>query len=401
MERSFRAYWNWIAKVLFTGVAVVLLLIVTGCSERRSEVEEAEAHHEEMENAVHLSQDELKEFGITLDVVGAAWLEITAELPGEITLNRDRLARVMPRVSGIVREVRKRLGDTVQKDEVMAVIESRDLADAKSGLLAIRERLMLAKAAFERESQLHEKRITSELEFLDARRQLAEARIAVRSAEQKLHALGFSEQELNRLSTEADVDYTLYEIRAPFKGTVIQKHIAVGEAMESYTELYVVADLRTVWVDLTVYPKDLSLIRVGQEVTIHDGMGIPPAEGTISYMGPLVGESTRTALARVVLANPQAVLRPGMFVSATVKVKRYRVNVAVPLSAVQSIDGMDCVFVKKGTELVATPVTLGTRAGDLAEVISGLPAGALCAVTGTFTLKAQLAKDSFGEAHRH
>ncbi len=401
MELRVESYRDWIMKVLTTGLAAVLLLIVTGCGEKHSGSKKDEDHHGESEQAVHLSQKELAEFGVKLDVVGPAMLGITMELPGEITLNRDRVAHVVPRVSGIVREVRKRLGDSVQKGEVMVVIESRDLADAKSGFLAARERLTLADAAYEREFRLYKKRITSEQEFLDARRQQAEARIVMRSTEQKLHALGFSEKALEKLSSEPDVDYTLYEIRAPFIGTVIQKHVAIGEAVEAHTELYVVADLRTVWVDLTVYPKDLSVIRVGQAVTVHDGVGIPQARGTISYVGHLVGESTRTALARVVLTNRDGLLRPGMFVSATVQAGKYQVKQAVPLSALQNIEGKDCIFVAKGDELVATPVTLGRRSGKMVEVVSGLPAGVRCAVSGTFTLKAQLLKDSFGEGHGH
>ncbi len=400
-RQNMKVFWNWSGRGVFMTVMAVSLLLAAACGGSRAEEGKSEVHHEETEQAVHLSQKELKEFGITVAAAGPASLDVTVDLPGEITLNWDRVAHVVPRVSGIVREVRKRLGDTVRKGEIMVVIESRDLADAKSAFLAARERLTLVEAAFERESRLHKKRITSEQEFLNARRDLAEGRIAVRSAEQKLHALGFSETELNKLSTEADVDYTLYEIRAPFKGTVIQKHVVLGEAMEAHAELFVVADLSIVWVDLTVYPKDLPLIHVGQEVTIHDGPGFPPVAGKISYIGSLVGESTRTALARVVLSNPKGVLRPGMFVSASVKVSRRQVNVTLPSAAVQNIDGKDCVFVQQGDELVKTPVKLGKRSGDLVEVVSGLPAGTLCAVSGTFTLKAQLAKDSFGEGHGH
>ncbi|NOZ14170.1 MAG: efflux RND transporter periplasmic adaptor subunit [Acidobacteria bacterium] len=394
-------FWRQDWKSIPMAVTAVFLLMTAACGGNRAGKGKSEVHHEEAEQAVHLSEKELEEFGITVAAAGPASLDVMAKLPGEITLNRDRVAHVVPRVSGIVREVRKRLGDRVRKGEIMAIIESRDLADAKSSFLAARERLTLAEAAFERESRLYKKRITSEQEFLNARRDLAEGRIAVRAAEQKLHTLGFSETELNKLSTEADVDYTLYEIRAPFKGTVIQKHVALGEAMDAHAELFVVADLSTVWVDLTVYPKDLPLIRVGQEVTIHDGPGFSPVAGRISYIGSLVGESTRTALARVVLANPKGVFRPGMFVSASVKMSRRQVSVTVPLTAVQNIDGENCVFVRKGSELVKTPVKLGERGSGFVEIISGLTAGTLCAVSGTFTLKAQLAKDSFGEGHGH
>ena len=87
------------------------------------------------------------------------------------------------------------------------------------------------------------------------------------------------------------------------------------------SEAYVVADLRSVWVDLRVYQKDLPLVRPGQPVVIAAGHGIPDAQGTIAYVGPLVGEQTRTALARVVLPNPNGHWRPGLFVTGNVVVQ--------------------------------------------------------------------------------
>ena len=121
-------------------------------------------------------------------------------LPAEIALNGDRIAHVVPRIPGVVRSVIKTLGDKVRAGEVLAVIHSRELADYKAGYLGAREKITLAETMYEREKSLWEKKITAEQDYLKAKRDVADARIELRSAEQKLHALGFSEEYLETIA---------------------------------------------------------------------------------------------------------------------------------------------------------------------------------------------------------
>lgn len=356
-------------------------------------------HHEE--EVVKLSEDEIKEFGIEIGTAGPGNLHIFVDLPGEVRPNADRLAHVVPRVSGIIRSVRKKLGDMVRKGEVMAVIESRDLADAKSAFLSAKERTILAEANFNREEKLWKKKISPEREYLESKQALAEAKIELRSAEQKLHALGFTDKELARLPEHPDISFTRYEIAAPFDGTVIEKHISLGEVLKDDTEAFVIADLGTVWVDLNVYQKDLPHIRKGQPVTVSSGPGIPDAKGQIAYLGPVVGEKTRTVLARVVLPNPDGLLRPGLFVNGRVTVDEQEVPLLVRKTAIQTIEDEPVVFIQDEDGFEPRSVIIG-RSDDLnAEIISGISAGQRYVAKGAFTLKAQLAKGSFESGHSH
>jgi len=360
---------------------------------------ESEGGHEE--GVVRLSADEMKEFGIVVREAGPGRLDTFVDLPGEIVINADRQAHVVPRVPGIVREVRKKLGDQVKGGEVMAVLESRELADAKAEYLAARERLALAEANFNREERLWKKKVSAEQEYLDAKQAFAEARINLRSAEQKLHALGFSEDYLKQLPEHLDQTYTRYEMRAPFSGAVIQKHITLGEALNGSSEAFVVADLGTVWVDINVYQKDLVKIHKGQKVVIEIGHDIAPVSGTLSYVGPLVGEETRTALARAELPNPRGDLRPGMFITARVAVGSVDVPLLVPKTALQTLEGKTVVFVLDEDGFEPRPVTVGRENGLQVEIKDGLKPGEKYASTGAFTLKAQLSKGAFGGGHGH
>jgi len=357
--------------------------------------------HDEHADEVSLKDGEAEEFGIEIAQAGPGALVQHVELPGELVINADRQAHVVPRVAGIVREVRKKLGDRVRKGELMAVLESRELADAKAEYLAGKERYDLAQLNFQREERLWKKKVSAEQEYLDARQTMVEARIAKRLAEQKLHTLGYSEAYLSKLPDHPDMTYTRYEIRAPFDGVVIQKHISLGESLGNDSEVFVVADLSSVWADISVYQKDLVKVQPGQKVHIEIGHGVPDVSGRIAYVGPLVGEETRTALARVVLPNPDGKLRPGMFITAQVETASLEVPMVVPKTALQTVEGRTVVFVKEADGFKPQPVTLGRTNTTRVEVVSGLNAGQTYVSYGAFTLKAQLSKGAFGDGHNH
>ncbi|MEK6777937.1 MAG: efflux RND transporter periplasmic adaptor subunit [bacterium] len=373
-------------------------------SDHDDHAEKTDQDHNEEDGdrkVARLTEDEMKELGIEVRTAGPGRIKVHVSLPGEVTVNADRLGHVVPRVPGIVREVKKTLGEKVQTGEVMAVLESRELADAKSAYLAAKEREDLALANFRREKELWTKKITSEQEYLEAKQKLAEVRIELRSAEQKLHALGFSESFVKKLPSQPDVDFTYYEIRAPFDGTVIEKHITIGEVLHEETEAFVIADLDTVWVNLSIYQKDLPFVQIGQKAIISAGQGLPDAEGTISYLGPMVGEKTRTAPARVVLPNEDGRWKPGLFVNAQVVVSEMEAAVAVPKTALQTMEDQSSIFVRTEEGFEPRAVSVG-RSNDVnIEILSGLEKGDRYVSKGAFTLKAEIGKEAFGEGDEH
>jgi cobalt-zinc-cadmium efflux system membrane fusion protein len=235
-----------------------------------------EDEHEEHidEDIIHLTDAEMKGLGIEIATASPGKLQIQLSFPGEIRINADKMANVVPRMQGVVREVKKNLGDTVRSGEVMAIIESRELADARASFHAALERVALAEANYKREERLWKKKITAEQEYLDAKKAIAEARIELTSAEQKLLALGFSTKYLKDIPHDPNEILTKYEIIAPFDGRVIKKDITLGEVLREDNVAFIVADLSTVWVDLSIYQKDLAYVREGQRVLISAGQGI-------------------------------------------------------------------------------------------------------------------------------
>jgi cobalt-zinc-cadmium efflux system membrane fusion protein len=224
---------------------------------------------------------------------------------------------VAPRFPGIVREVRKHVGDRVSAGDVLAIIESENLAT--------------------------------------------------------------------------------YELTVAFDGTVIDKHITPGEAVSRERPAYIVADLSTVWVHINVYQKALPEIRLGQSVWISTRDEALEAEGTVSYLAPVVDQATRTATARVVLPNDDGRWRPGLFVNATVALS-VAAAVVVPRRALHTMDGTTVIFVAEDDTFVARPVNVGAVGRTKAEIVGGLSSGERFAADESFLVKTELGK---GTAEHH
>jgi cobalt-zinc-cadmium efflux system membrane fusion protein len=195
---------------------------------------------------------------------------------------------------------------------------------------------------------------------------------------------------------ESSESLAMYPLKSEIDGTVIAKDITRGEAVSTDHVAFVVADLRNVWVDLSVYQKDLDAVRVGQRVAIAKGSAGPEAAAKLSYVSPVVDARTRTAVARVVLPNPDGSWRPGLFVTGTVTVESTDVPVAIPRRAVQRLDDQTVVFVSDGEQLESRAVRLGRSDGDSVEIVEGLAPGEPFVARGAFTLKSELAKGEFG-----
>ncbi len=355
--------------------------------------------YSQVEGRVKMDSEQLQNSGVEIAVAGSERIKTIIELPGEISLNKDKVAHVVPGLSGIVAEVRKNLGDSVKKGEVVAVIQSRELASLKSEYLSASKRLELTGATFQREENLWKKKISSEQDYLNSRLAFKESEIELKATGQKLLALGLTSPDLASILQESESELSRLKIRAPFDGMVIEKNVSLGESIKEDADIFMIADLSTVWVDVTVYAKDLNLVRVGQKVTVQAKTLGLEEQGTLAYVGPLIGEETRSAKALVILLNRNGEWRPGLFVTVNLLQEEVTVPVAVKAEAIQSYRDWSVVFAKFGDQFEVRPLTLGRRDAEWVEVLEGLSPGQEYVSKNSYLLKAELGKA--GASHEH
>ncbi|MFL9879534.1 efflux RND transporter periplasmic adaptor subunit [Herbaspirillum rhizosphaerae] len=346
------------------------------------------------ENKIAFSDAQLKTAGIVLETAATGRIRNSLQLPGEIRFNQDRTAHVVPKVSGVVESVSANLGQQVKKGQVLAVISSSAVSEQRSELLSAQQRLTLAQSTHAREKKLWEEKISAEQDYLQAAQALKEAEIAVRNAQQKLAAIGVT-------VSKASSGLNRFEIRAPFDGIVVEKHLALGEAVKEDANVFTISDLSSVWVEMTVAAKELNAVRVGESAIVKATAFDSSANGKIAYVGALLGEQTRTAKAHVVLANPGNAWRPGLFVNVEVLAQEQETDVplAIAADAVQSMEQKNVVFVRVPGGFNKQEVTLGRNDGKQVEVLKGLKAGDIYAAKGSFVIKAEQGKGSAEHAH--
>ena len=360
----------------------------------KEEGHQEESHEKEAarENKVALTDEQIAAASIVLDTSGPATIRTTLQFPGEIRFDEDRTAHIVPRAAGVVESVSADLGQQVRRGQVLAVISSATVSETRAELQGAQRRRELAKTTYEREKTLWEQKISPRQDVLQAQQALQEAEISVANATQKLLTLGASpgSASLGRL-----------ELRAPFDGIVFEKHIALGESVKEDASVFTISDLSRVWAEMNIPARELSQVRVGERVVVRAGASDATASGTISYVGSLLGEQTRTARARVVLPNPQGAWRPGLFVTVDMLSRDAATPVAVTVasSALQTVEGKMAVYVKVDGGFVSQPVAVGRNDGQRAEILSGLEAGARYAATGSFVVKSEQGKGSATHTH--
>ena len=349
--------------------------------------EKEEAHADD--GVIHFTPNQITVAGITVATAGPKHLDTFIRMPGQIALNEDRTAHVTPRAAGSVRDVSADLGQQVRKDQVLASIASADIAGQRGALTAAQKRVDYARRIVATERTLWEEKITARQDLLKAEQELIEAEVARDTVRQQLQALGAG----------GSGGSNLLAIRAPFDGIIVEKHITLGEVVGADTRVFTLTDLSTVWADVVVPARDLDIVRVGTTAVIRSIASDTTAPGKVSFVSSLVGEASRSAKARVVLANPGAAWRPGLAVNVDIVTGSSDVPVAVAREAIQTVDTRQVVYKRVKEGFIAQPVSTGRADARFIEITAGLNPGDTYAASGSFTIKAEQGK---GEAsHEH
>ncbi|MCE9572300.1 MAG: efflux RND transporter periplasmic adaptor subunit [Deltaproteobacteria bacterium] len=319
---------------------------------------------------------------------------------GEVEPPADGVAQVSPRVAGRVARLTKGVGDQVKRGEVVAVIDSPELGRAKADFIAAAASATVAREGADRERSLFDQRISSEKELRLAEAEATRARADKEAAEVRLHTLGVSDDQLGALRADDHFSGSV-AITAPMTGVVVSRSVSLGQHAEPQDPMFEIMDLRTVWISVDVYERDLAQVVLGQSVVVR----VPawPARtftGTVAVIGAVVDHRSRTIKLRVVLPNADGALKPGMF--ATVEIAGTtgapREGVYVAASAVQRDGQRSLVFVRRGPrDFEPRVVEVGQVARDWIEITRGVTAGEELATAGTFALKSELEKGDLGE----
>jgi len=357
-------------------------------AEKEGAAEEANAAGEEAHSDhVKLSPDQIKAAGID---VGAVRRDFAGAVggPGVIIADPQRSASVSSSVSGRVLEIRKNLGEAVARGDILAVIDSREVAQFAADAALARRQRELADATFQREERLFNEKVSSRQEYELARAARDEARARARLAEQQLANTGGGREQSGRLL-----------VRSPITGVVTARQIALGDILEPGAKLFEVADLRTLSVELSLAPADASRVAVGAAVDVTGDSRTAAAR--LGYLSRILDPETRQVRAIASISDPGTHWRIGETVTVSIALASGggEKALAIPATAVQTIEDKPSVFIRDKDGFAIRHVTLGPQAGGYLPVKSGLDGSESIATSNTYILKAEHGKGEAGEDH--
>jgi cobalt-zinc-cadmium efflux system membrane fusion protein len=197
-------------------------------------------------------------------------------------------------------------------------------------------------------------------------------------------------------TVESNESLQSYAIKAPLSGVITARTANVGEQTGD-KPLFVVADLSTVWVELSLFPRDAAKVHVGQSARIKSPDVDLVADGKVTYVAPFGSSANQTLTARVQLDNTQRRWAPGLYVTAELTLAEREVPLAIRNTAVQVLHDVPVVFVQGTSGFEARPVKLGRSDGEITEVLEGVKAEETYAAANSYVLKAEALKSEAGE----
>jgi cobalt-zinc-cadmium efflux system membrane fusion protein len=319
--------------------------------------------------------------GITFAKAERVPFKPTVRVVGTVALNPSFVAAIGTRVRGTLRRTFKYEGDRVSANEPLAEIESAELGEAQSGVVQAEAALTAAEIQARRESELLDKGLTTAREAEVAQTELSIHRATLQAAQQRAKAFG------------GGAGFGVYVLRSPIAGHVVERNVSPGQSVDGTSVGYKVADLDHLWIELSVFERDLPAVHVGDQVEVRplasEGVKLP---GTVAHVGEVIHPVSRSADVRITVDHPKVHLRPGQSVEAVITSgAAEREALLIPHDAVAYIDGKPTVFVAEGDSRVRfSTVRLGASDGTRHEVLEGVEVGQMIATTGVFALKSEL-----------
>jgi cobalt-zinc-cadmium efflux system membrane fusion protein len=316
----------------------------------------------------------------------------TLETTGKVQFNEEQLVRITAPVTGRVVEVLARPGEVAESGRRLLVIDSPDLGTAKSDYAKAVSDAERAEHAIDLARDLFEAKAIAQKEVRAAENDYRKAVAERERAASRLGTLGVAETQLKEIASRADAS-TLVVVRAPRSGIIVERNISPGQVVsygqsDTPLNLFVIADLSSMWVLADIYEPDVPKVHLGQPVSVT--LPCCPGEryeGKVVNIGDAIDKDSRTLKVRAVVPNRGRTLKAEMFVKVAIGTSSSRV-LTLPQSAVQRRDGKTFVLVETSPgQYQRRPITPGAEFDGFVEVREGVTPGDRVVAAGGILLR--------------
>jgi len=359
---------------------IMLVVFLGACSEKSDEAEAQRINPNEVVASDSMLQQIKFQQAIKIPI------KRSLDIPGSIEVKQNLLARIGSPVQGRIIEISGMLGQTVKQGDVLAVINSTELAQQQLNYIKSVQMVELKTKAYERAVLLFDADVVSEAQKLERKTELYAAKAEMEASKDQLFVMGMTLKEIEAIQSETQID-AITSIVAKIDGKIIKKNVNVGQVVEPTEDIFTIAELSEVWGVAQVPERQIGFLKEGDDILID----VPAyeekhVEGKISYLGDIVDPVTRTVTIRTEIDNSHGLLKPDMLITMKVSGKEVE-KVGVPVNAIVSIDDIPNVFIKiADNKFLLRPVTLGIKNKEFIHIEDGLLEGEEVVIDGAFHL---------------
>lgn len=342
------------------------------------------------DTALHLTAEEAQIIDLEVEPVVMKSMGSYISATGKVKANENKVAIVGPLFSGRIKEILVNVGDWVKKGEKLVLLESVEVAEAKSEFYKAYAEMELAKINYERQQRLFKENIASKKNLASAEADYKIAMANLNAAEKNLHTLGFTEEDVERIATTHEINPIIC-LCSPLRGRIVTRDAIVGAMVDQSNDLFTVMDLSSLWIDADIFEKDLALITTGRNVEVT----VPsyPREvfmGKVAFISDVFNEETRTVTVRTEVPNKDGKLKVAMFANIKIYTTIAKKALVIPADAVLDEMGEKIVFVQEGDVFHRKLIRVGNTLDNYTEILAGLKAGEKVVVKGHSQLQSEL-----------
>lgn len=339
------------------------------------------------EGRVTMLDSSIKSSGLELLKVEPMMFENALELKGELKFPDNFESFITPKASGTLVKTYSTIGDKVSQGDLLATVQSQDLIRLNAERSIAMDTLQFSRKKMEQERTLFQKRVSPEIDYINAQREFEDAQIRANELNSLIRSYGGSGNGT-------------IEVRAAMSGTILQVLGAVGSNVTPASPLFKIANTSQLLAIVNVPADKLNEINPDNKVTVkpQTQTGTEEALGRIKYISDVIDPKTRTAQVFIEISN-QFKWRSGQLITAQIFEKQTMKQMVVREDALQTFRDWDVVFIRVGNDFEARPLELGDKFNGFVEVKSGLKAGQIYAAGNSYLLKAELGKS--GATHDH
>jgi cobalt-zinc-cadmium efflux system membrane fusion protein len=388
-------------NIIYKTIAFLVLVLLTVSCGNKTEETNKEAHHEESESTVELTDEQCSVVGLTLGSLEQKALSGAIQVNGMLDVPPQNLVSISAPMGGFLKSTELLQGLKVKKGTVIATIQNPDFIQIQQDYVDTKSQLEYLEAEYKRQQELSLENVNSQKTLLQSKTQYQSMQAKVSGLKARLALLG-----INAAQVESGNFQSTITMQAPISGYVTQVNVNIGMFVNPTDVMFKIVDTEHLHAELTVFEKDVPKLKIGQKVRFTLANESTERMATVYLIGREIG-TDRTVRIHCHLDKEDEELLPGMYLKAYVEAGTQNVT-ALPNKAIVGFEGNSYIFIsvpsdEKGAKhFKLIPVTTGVSELGYTEVIlqKGFDQKAAVVINGAYDILSKL-KNSEGEGHAH